>query len=155
MIPSLPITAIIDRWLEVLPADVDIEAYCQSHWGKSPKIYLGIPRKMPPTEKDCPYIVIIPGAKEEGGDLADYTYVFTVGWAIVDKDEDITGNVIRQPGATEINELGQLILKALTEASMDKSVSNLTYEIDLTGYQPQIVGEMQVQIAMNSRDLNY
>jgi hypothetical protein len=88
--------------------------------------------------------------------LTNYLYAFTVGWAIVDRDEEITGNVIVQPGFAEISELGQLILKALDEATTtDKNIETLDMELDVTTWQPMVLGDMQVQISMPYQDFNY
>jgi hypothetical protein len=86
MIKTLPLMTIITAWGKALGQNAEINAFCLSKYNKTPTIYVGINKKKPPTEDDCPYIVIRPGVKEEG-ELDVYSYVISVGWAIKNENE--------------------------------------------------------------------
>lgn len=86
MTKTLPLATIITAWAQALVRSAEINAFCLLQYRRTPTIFVGINKKKPPTEDDCPYIVIRPGAKEEG-ELDAYSYVISVGWAIKNENE--------------------------------------------------------------------
>lgn len=148
MIQTLKITDIVVRWKEALAASQDIRDFCLTKYGKEPKIYVGLNRKKPPGEKDCPLIIIRPGAKIEGEDEKQFTYVISVGWGVVSEVETISGNVIEMAGVNECDQLGQLIYETLVNVNPSYPVSSVNYETDPIEFFPQFVGEMQLELSI-------
>lgn len=147
MIQTLPLSTIVRVWRDLLAENSAINDYCITHYGRTPKIFVGINAKKPPTEADCPYIVIRPGAKEEG-ELEEFRYVISVGWAVKNETQSQTGSVIEQNGVYECDDLGQLIYQALAEASANSPVTRCQYEIEPVEFWPQFVGQMELETAV-------
>lgn len=147
MIQTLPLSTIVRKWRDLLVASDEIRAFCVEHYGKPAKVYVGVNAKRPPTEADCPYIVIRPGVKEEG-ELPEFTYVLSVGWVVRNDEATETAATVEQDGVYECDELGQLIYGCLAEASDSSPVTQVRYEIEPIDFAPQFVGEMQLEIAV-------
>lgn len=145
MTRTLPLTTIIDTWQKALAESTEINDFCLEKYSKKPKIFVGINRKKPPTEDDCPYIVIRPGVKEEG-ELDSYSYVISVGWAIKNGKETQIGSVIAQDGVSESDDLGQMIYELLFDVSQYSPITLCQYELEPIEFWPQFVGEMALEI---------
>lgn len=144
MIQTLSLSTIVRAWRDLLAANATISDYCLARYGRTPRLYVGINAKKPPTEADCPYIVIRPGVKEEG-ELEEFTYAISVGWAIKNENQTTNDNVIEQNGVYECDDLGQLIYQALAEASANSPVTRSQYEIEPIEFWPQFVGQMELE----------
>ena len=142
--PTLALKTIWQKWRDILEKDEAIEQCCQSKYGKSLTVYVGINRKNPPKAENCPFAVILPGAKVEGEDVGEFIYSLTVGWAIA--NENMTGNEL--DGIGECDDLGQLILTALVEANPNYPASSINYDINPVDFFPQIVGEMLIELTI-------
>lgn len=147
MIQTLPLSTIVQAWRDALAASAEINDYCLAHYGRIPKIFIGISRKAPPTESDCPYIVIRPGTKEEG-EIGEFTYVISVGWAIKNENQTELGSVVEQDGVFECDALGQMIYEALAEVSPSNPITRSRYEIEPIEFYPQFVGQMELEISI-------
>ena len=62
---TLSLNAIAEKWLDVLKKSKLLEDYCQKHYHRSPKFFIGADPKNPPQAPNCPYIMIIPTGKSE------------------------------------------------------------------------------------------
>ncbi len=142
--PTLALKTIWKKWKSALKENQDIIDYCQLKYGKNHTIYTGINRKNSPKEANCPYIIIIPGSKSEGEDLAEFMYSISIGWAI--SNENMTDNEL--DGLGECDDLGQLILSALNSVSPNHPLSTVEYEINPIEFFPQIVGEMLLELTI-------
>lgn len=147
MIQTLALSTIVSAWRDALSQDPGIRAWCLEHYGKPARIFVGINRKRPPTEADCPYIVIRPGVKEEG-ELDEFTYVISVGWAIRNESVTESDGAIEQDGITESDELGQLIYGLLADLSPSSPVTKCVYELESVEFWPQYVGQMELEISI-------
>lgn len=173
MIPTLALTAFIEKWRDALVADAAIYAFCAENYGRPHKVYVGVPRKNPPTKADCPYIIIRPGSKVEGIAQEENNYLASVGWAILaevdsetttetlpvpgneDPAETYDVSVIETPGIYEADELGQLILTAIDSVSGNNPISTANYELEVIEFLPQVVGDVQIEIAIDPMALMY
>lgn len=147
MIQTLALSTIAGAWRDALAADEGIRSWCLEHYGKALRIFVGINHKRPPTEADCPYIVIRPGVKEEG-ELDEFTYVISVGWAIRNEHVTESDGVIEQDGIAESDELGQLVYGVLVDLSPPSPVTKCVYELEPTEFWPQFVGQMELEISI-------
>ena len=136
-------------------ADEGILEYCQGKYERDPTVFVGINRKDPPKDADCPYIVILPGVKAEGEDVPDFHYGLTVGWVI--SNEEMENNELT--GLGECDDLGQLILEAIKAICPDHPVSTVTYELNPVDHFPKIIGEMQLELSITpyigAGEINY
>lgn len=144
--PTIPLMDIAAAWRDALLADAAIEAYCQARYGKPLKVYLGLNRRRPPTEKDCPLVVIDPGSKIEGE--GDYSYAMPVGWAVYNEAVTTIDQSESLDVLTECDELGQLILACLTAVSLNNPITTIQYDIECRDWFPQCRGEMTLQIEL-------
>lgn len=147
MLPTIKLTDIAKKWHDGIRNSQLIIDFCQSKYGKNLKIYSGMDEKRKPTEKDCPYAVIMPGTKFEGAGNPEYKYMISIAWCISNEspaavlDDDVT-----QPGTSESDELGQLILAAVAEINPSYPVSDIDYDIEPLDYIPQYPGRMHLTI---------
>ena len=167
MIPTLALDTIVQKLLTVISTDAAILTYCVETWDTPLKVYVGVPRKHPPTQTDCPYVVIRPGAKTEGAGQSENTYAVAVGWSILsDVDPTVTvlldddgtpevpatiiGTTIEAPGFADCDALGQLLLAAIDGASSDNPIWLVDYEVECVEFLPQVVGDMQIEFVLSS-----
>ena len=54
---TLSLNAIAEKWLDVLKKSKLLEDYCQKHYHRSPKFFIGADPKNPPQAPNCPYTV--------------------------------------------------------------------------------------------------
>ncbi|MEN6568058.1 MAG: hypothetical protein ABFC57_17375 [Veillonellales bacterium] len=148
MLPTLALSAILKKWRDVISTDSAILAYCTEKYNVAPKLFVEIDERNPPKEDSCPYIVLWPGHKVEGLNNVAYQYVIPVSWVIYQRAKVTTGAITEYSGVYEIDELGQLILKAVAEANPDYPVTNVDFASNLTDYQPQYVGHMEITISV-------
>lgn len=148
MIPTLRLTSILETWRDAIVTDPELNSYCNSTFGKPVTLYVGYPTRKPPTEANCPYIILTPGGKVEGAaKQEEYTYLFVVGWSIQgDKDPTKTGNVYEVSALTDCDEFGQQILRVLDTASQGNNIDSLEYELNEVDYAPQVVGQVAIEI---------
>lgn len=142
---TLKLTDICKKWRDALSEDESITNFCLEKYGKAPLILTGISGKTPPTEENCPYIIILPGGKVEG-ELSEYQYAIAVGWAIKNENQTVDGQKIDQDGIYESDDLGQLIYSALFAISPDNPITNCDYELNPIDNWPQFTGQMTLTI---------
>lgn len=146
MFPTLKISQIKDRWKEALVNSAAIEDFCQNNYGRSPKIFVGLNVKKPPSNSDYPLIVLRPGTKLEGLRQERNQYAISLSWGIIDEGVTQDGNVIELDGVDKIDEFGQLILQELVEVNPSCPISTIEYETDAIEFFPKIVGEMMLAL---------
>ena len=146
---TIKLTGIANKWHGGIRNSTEIADFCQEKYGRNLKIYTGMDEKKKPTDKDCPYCVIMPGTKFEGAGNPEYKYMLTIAWCILNKTPAITiGDDITQPGTVECDDLGQLILAAVAELNPSYPVSDIDYDIETLDYIPQYPGRMHLTITV-------
>lgn len=116
---TLSLNAIAEKWLDVLKTSKLLEDYCQKHYHRSPKFFIGADPKNPPQAPNCPYIMIIPTGKSEWMEPSN-TYKLLVVVVISQKNKMVDNQtlypkdyepykVIRVTGSYEINEIADLV----------------------------------------------
>jgi hypothetical protein len=145
--PTIPLYDIVKKWRDKLSGSTAISGYCQEQYGKGHTVFVGVNLKRPPDEKDCPYIVILPGASIEG-EVEELKYAINIGWAIKNENQTVDGNVVELEGIEEVSELGELILAEVAEANPSYPVTEVTTTIEPVEYFPQLVGEMELTIGI-------
>ncbi len=129
MIPGILLSDIVARWRDRLQASAAVNDFCQTRFGKSPRIYLGTDAAAPPQDEDCPFIVIQPVRKTEGTEYRQYRYTVLVRWAVVNSAQTVTGAVTELAGLADCDRLGQLILAELASASAEHPLSYVKYQL--------------------------
>lgn len=150
MISTLKLNDIIIKWRDALHASQPIRDYCLSKYSKAPKIYVGINGKNPPSDTDCPMIILYPGRKLEGLELKEYTYTITVGWSIVQNASTTANDVTEYSGVAECDALGQLIYLELAQLSTGNPISEVKYNIEPVAYYPRFPGRMDITLKITS-----
>ncbi len=148
---TLPLYDIISVWRDTLKNSGDIRDWCMSKYSRRPKIYVGIDRKDPPDEADCPYIILVPSeiSKIEGEDQEEHSYLIPVAWAI--KNEEyrmIIDDVHEAMGIGEANAFGQLIFETLAGISEDNPITRIEQAIEPVMFFPQIVGTVACELVI-------
>ncbi len=144
MIQTIPLYDLIKCWKDALADSPEIESYCQTQFGRSLRIFVGIDKVKPPTESDCPYAVIMDGKKTETS--APYLYSATIGWVVLSGQIEVSGNVAELPGVEQCDALGQLIFKAIFDANQSNVATIGDYAINTFEFLPQIAGEAIITV---------
>ena len=145
MFPSLNLSNFIIKWRDALVNSQEIDDFCQSKYGKSLKLFIGLDVNQPPTKQDCPYILIYPGKKVEGASKKINRYTIPIEWSINNNTKTESNNLIELPGGYEVEELGQLVLMVLNGASVDHPISKVDYNAEITESFPQFIRRMEVK----------
>lgn len=152
MIPGLALTAIMARWRDRLRDSAALADFCQSRYGKPPAIFVGIDPAAPPAESDCPYIAIQTGYKIEGTDWKHYRYAVSVRWAVVNPAKTTIGGVTELDGIYDADQLGQIILSELAQASPSQTIGYVKYypltaeALQSAAYGPKFEGGMEIKV---------
>ena len=147
IMPTIAIAQIAKRWRDAIATDTDIEAFCQTKYGRSIKAMLGFDSFDKPTDEDCPYATVVPLKKNEGLCNDKYTYVLAIGWAIVNDTVDRVGNKVTFPGVEEVEELGRLIFNAVAALNPEFPVEDSDFDIESMAWFPQHVGRMDLTLS--------
>lgn len=157
MTMTLDLWQIVEKWADILKESERLESYCQKKYGKTFKIFMGADPKEPPGEDMAPYIMIIPGGKEEGGDVGENTYTVYVHACISQREETADGEVIQGsfdddeyknakiyivPGEKEIIEFSQLIFEELQDHLEEHPISENTMDVIVGTTFPQFASLM-------------
>lgn len=130
---------------EKLADSEEIKQYCTDHYKKEQIVFLGTDLKQPPSEDTCPYIVVVPGEKQEGLTQKQFTYVVDIMWCIFNK-EITKDKLVEFVGMDEADNLGQLILNTVVNSLKNSVVNQIDYSVNgLTEY-PQFPGQMSLTI---------
>jgi hypothetical protein len=144
-IQTLSLTAMAAKMANALATSTAINAFCASYFATTPNIYVGYNGKKPPSEKNCPYIVIVPDQKNEGLQVDEQTYMFSVGFAVLSDAVTTSGKITTQTGMSLCEQFGQLIYSALATAG-NYPVYQAGYVFELQAYWPQAIGQMDIEI---------
>lgn len=130
---------------EKLADSEEIKQYCTEHYKKEQIVFLGTDLKQSPPEDTCPYIVVVPGEKQEGLTQKQFTYVVDIMWCISNK-EITKDKLVEFVGMDEADNLGQLILNTVVNSLKNSVVNQIDYSVNgLTEY-PQFPGQMSLTI---------
>lgn len=130
---------------EKLADSEEIKQYCTQHYEKEQIVFLGTDLKQPPKQDTCPYIVVVPGEKQEGLTQKQFTYVVDIMWCISNK-EITQDKLVEFVGINEADNLGQLILNTVVNSLKNSVVNQIDYSVNgLTEY-PQFPGQMSLTI---------
>lgn len=136
------------RWAKRLKASEDLRGWCEEHLGTAAKVLYGIVLQDPPTEDDCPLIVVTPVRMEltEGENSA----VVSLGWVITEDSRTDEDGVTVMEGLRLVEEFGREIwaelLKEEREASLVHFVEPVTFEVEGELFFPMFAGSMEVQV---------
>mgnify|MGYP001164217733 CR=1 FL=1 len=139
---TLALNTICDKWLNILENSERLKEYCQSKYQKDPKFYFGGDPKNPPQENDCPYIVIIPGSKEEGLSLSPFSYTVYVFCVIAQQGIVKTDVETKLSGTVEISEISQIVYEELQTNLVDNPISSMNMDIITDTKFPQFASHM-------------
>ena len=134
----MTLTELLQSCRDAFLRDHSIEQFCQDYFNKDPWIQIGIDEKNPPGEKDCPFIVLIPGPAHEGEETPEYVYTLNVLWALISKEIKKYSYLNEQKGLYLLDEFGEIIWKTLTGISENIAMSKSIYDIEQieTEYSP-------------------
>lgn len=153
---TIDLQTIVNVWLEALQASEVILNYCKEKYGKAPAYLAGASPRQGPGESYCPYILLLPGDKQEGAGIDVNTYSIGVAWVISNADVIVDGvqkpyddypdaALIRSAGMEEANRLGQLIYETLQECAIGRGypITKIDYNVSgVPGAFPQFAGTM-------------
>jgi hypothetical protein len=151
--PSILLSTIAERWLDVLANDTAISDFCRSNYGKLHTVFLGIPIKQPPDEKDCPYIIINPGTNHEGNEVDERAYSLSVAWSVIDDQAFVVdGNKVVMPGVKRVDNFGKLIMNALNEASDNVPIGTCDTDLECTLWLPEVIGSATISLMVENNE---
>ena len=146
MFSTIPITVFIRKWRDAIANSAAISAFCIEKYNKPLSLYVGIDGKKPPTDKNCPLVIVFPGGKVEGSGEEECCYTGSIGWSIVQPKVTVTDGLAENTGIYEADELGQLILATVAEINPSYPVTRADYSFESNDFFPQYPGRMDITI---------
>lgn len=146
MFPTIPITVFVRKWRDAIANSAAISAFCIQNYGKPLSLYIGIDGKKPPTDKNCPLVIVFPGGKVEGSGEPEYRYTGSIGWSIIQSNVNNHDGIAENTGLYEADELGQLILATIAEINPSYPVTRVEYSFESNEFFPQFPGRMDITI---------
>lgn len=136
---------ILTVWRDAIKNSQPIIDFCLEKYNKLPTIFVGINFDAPPTDDDCPVIILMPGTKIEGQAITPFLYALSIGWSIYNEQTVVIDNVVEYVGIQQCSQLGQLIYETIAQVRPDYPITKMTFEINALEMFPQIVGEMTLE----------
>jgi len=125
-----------------------ISAWCTTNRFSPLKIFVGLNGKNPPTEKDCPYVIIYPSLWTEGEREGEWSWIVVVAWSVYNSGSTTSGNTVALAGLQQTDELGELLWSCVKDACLGLGfpASRSDYDIEAYEFFPQFPGRMSVVI---------
>lgn len=137
---------ILDRFATTLAGTAELDGWCQTHFGTDATIFVGFDVRDPPGKANVPFIILQPGAANEGDEMGQFTYIVTVDWCITSETSTTTGQVREMDGLKLIDELGRIIVEALRGASQNVVLSSWNYTIEPVEFFPMIMAGLDITL---------
>lgn len=115
----MDINTILDDWATRLANDTDIETWCQTNYGFSVSILVGLNLEDPPRKDECPCIVLVPGKKRTGKAVDIESLIAGVALAVYDEAKTTSGKITKYSGIQKVEEFRQLVLTVIAQSLMD------------------------------------
>jgi hypothetical protein len=148
VISGLVLSDMVVKWKEQLTDSAPISNFCLTKYDKAPRLFVGVDPALLPGSSDCPYIIIQPVLKSEGTQRKHYRYTILVKWAVVNPEKVLNNGVTELTGLYDCDQLGQLILNEISQASPANPISYLKYQLptEETNTYPRFEGSMEVKV---------
>lgn len=159
---TLSLNAFAQKWADVILNSEKIKEYCQNHYQKDVRLFIGGDPQEPPRLEDSPYIMILPSDKEEGmvdeneyivyllisinqpGKTADGTTIVNDDSSEESSDRYNGARVIVVKGQQEIIEFSELVIAELQDSLPKFPISDQELSVlPGTGF-PQFVSTVKL-----------
>ena len=130
------LSTLISSWASLLASDTALQAWAQATYSKAATVFLGQNVKALPTEAACPLIVLFEGDLLEGLE-AETEMSVRIGVCVSNKDATTTGNLVSFDGLSELHELADLIVEALSDPTSEHRVVSVSHEFQGSEFYPQ------------------
>lgn len=138
--------SIAERWAAMLATSASLKAWCGEKYGEDPTVYLGLNVKKPPSEADCPVVVVLPESTEMTNEGYPNDATITILWSVANEEQEEDDDGVRiMTGLSESEEFGREIWDVI---QTDGTVypQSVTFELDPAGSFPQFPGSMEIVI---------
>lgn len=141
---------ITDQAKAVVKADTALATWCDSKFGRAPKVYIGMDAANPPQESDCPFIAFVVASRKGGMEAGETIFELIVTFGLVcstmTKDTGEAGDETLE-GVNLIGEFWELIWAALAaDFSPNVFLSEEDTDIDGVVTFPLFLGASQITI---------
>lgn len=129
-----------------LAASTAIASWCTTNSFSALKIFVGLNGKNPPTETDCPYVIVYPSLWTEGERESEWSWIIVVAWSVYNEASTTAGQVETLTGIGQCDALGELIWAEVKAACIGLGfpASRADYDIEAYEFFPQFPGRMSV-----------
>ena len=105
---------------DILTADADIKAWCQSTYAKDQQVYAGINNEEPPSSDEYPLLVAYSVERMESANIDKELFGIEIGVGVYDNDISISGSKHTLMGLTRVLKLRQLAESAIITSKIGK-----------------------------------
>ena len=146
--PELIISDFLNKFRDVIKADVPLTAFATEKYGKAPFVFVGIDVKEPPDEETMPHIILLPGDPSRSGGVEDDSTIYRVDILFAVKDDGITPSNygMEADGVVNCDKFGALIWDAVKHFSSNCPASRVDYTIEGAAFVPIFPGTMTIEI---------
>ncbi len=142
----IKIRNILTTFRDLLLNSSELSNWCSTNYGAEPKIFVGMDKQNPPGKKDAPFVMIRPGAANEGQEVDNFGYKIQVDWALSDDSREENGRAIEYTGQYKLDEMGNLVWDALVAGMDNVTLSSSEYTLEPIEFFPLLVGGMDIDI---------
>jgi len=123
-----------------------ISSWCKTNNYTQLKVFVGLNGKNPPTENDCPYVIIYPSLWTEGEREGEWSWIVVVAWSVYNTSSASSGGMVTLTGLQHTDDLGELLWACVKEACLGLGfpASRADYDIEAYEFFPQFPGRMSV-----------
>jgi len=115
---------ICEKIIDALDASELIKDFCQLHFSKDPKFYLGIDVNNPPPLTNAPFILVVPEGVQIIENISCQNPIF-VGCVITDTTSSTVGSITKMAGLKTIEDFERLIYDCIDNA-LQPTISDFT-----------------------------
>lgn len=112
---------------DAIAGSATIKAWTQANYSADHKVFVGIDRRNPPGESDCPFVVILPEHKKAGLSANVIQHEFYLCCAICDENTrtGLASNITEYSGVQNIETFRGLVLDAIDGASFSGRITEI------------------------------
>ena len=148
------LTDLLELWRDTTLNNTALFTYCNTTFGKDPKIYIGIDPKNPPQIEDAPFIAIHPVGANQGIMSDSFAYSIEIHIGVDDglyNDYNANGSTAEMRGLYRTDAVYELVKDALDETASSKYLAPDMVSLDI---DTEALPLVQAHVTLEARMAN-
>ncbi len=135
---------------EAIHDDGDTQAWCSVNYSRRHKVYVGVDRRKPPDEDDCPLVSVFPIGKIAGMELEVMDHMIGVSCVLYDADTETVARdyLVEKEIIGNLIDFTEYVREVITGLSLTGlSVNQIDTEYEVIEAFPYMVASMEVKLS--------